>query len=195
MKSDKLKVLWIKYWKSSENRLSCGIWYIGFYMSMLLLPTCHRRRRCHPRVTIVTAVAHMSPSPPLSPTCHYRRRRRPRVAVATAVIAVITTCASISLRKAPTIAQIPDCATEWPTVWHKVSTCFKQKKKERTYYLVQQVDCKAKKGNLRWGWHDTRQHMLCAGGPIADAGEEVAHGDRDHLVRPYKCQHCQNERK
>jgi len=82
---------------------------------------------------------------------HHCRCRCLRVAVAAAIIAVIATCASTSLRKAPAIARIPDCAAERPAVWHKVSTCFKQKKKERTYYLVQQVDRKAKKGNLRQG--------------------------------------------
>ena len=163
--------------------------------SPLPSPMHHRRHRCHLRVTITAAVAHASPSPPPSPTHHHRHRRHPRVTVAATIIAVIATRASTSLRKAPAIARIPDCAAERPAVWHKVSTCFKQKKKERTYYLVQQVDRKAKKGDLHQGRHDTCQCTLCAGRPIADAGEEVAHGDRDHLVHPYKCQHCQNERK
>jgi len=153
-------------------------------------PMHHCRRHRRPCVTVTAAVAHASLSPPPLPMHHHHHRCRPRVAVA-----VIATCVSTSLRKAPTIARIPDCATERPAVWHKVSTCFKQKKKERTYYLVQQVDRKAKKGDLCQGQHDTRQCTLCAGGPITDAGEEVTHGDRDHLVRPYKCQHCQNERK
>jgi len=120
-------------------------------LSPLPSPTHHCRCHCHPHITVITAITHTSPSPLLSPTYHHRRRRRPCVTVAATIIAVIATCASTSLRKAPAIARIPDCTAERPAVWHKVSTCFKQKKKERTYYLVQQVDRKAKKGDLCQG--------------------------------------------
>jgi len=164
-------------------------------MSMLLSPTHYHCCRHHPHITIIAAIAHTSPSPLPLPTCHHRHHHCLYVAVAAAIVAIIATHASTSLRKAPAIARIPNCAAERPTVWCKVSTCFKQKKKERTYYLVQQVDHKAKKGDLCQGLHNTCQHTLCTGGPIADAGEEVVHGDHNHLVHPYKCQHCQNERK
>ena len=103
---------------------------MGFYMSMLLSPTRHRRRHCCPHVTVIAAVAHASPSLPPLPMRHHCRCRCLHVAVATTIVAIIATCASTSLRKAPAIARIPDCAAERPTVWHKVSTCFKQKKRK-----------------------------------------------------------------
>jgi len=110
--------------------------------------------------------------------CHYRRRHR---------------CLYITITKeGPSYCLIPDAPLERLTVWHKVSTCFKQKK-GKTYCLVQQVDRKGEKGNLYQGWHDTHQHPLHMGRPVTDAGEEIMHGDCDPCICPDECQHCQNE--
>jgi len=52
---------------------------------MSLLPAHHCRCRYHPCITVVTAIAHMSPLSPPSPMCHHCCHRHPHVTVVAAV--------------------------------------------------------------------------------------------------------------